>query len=300
MNYAYCRASKIIQETSCAVREDRIRQATDQAGEKLNRAFTDEDTSGRVYPFLDREAAKQLMAVVKPGDHVHVYKIDRLGRNTVDILNTITMFMNREVHLHVLDFGGQAVNLEGATGFAMVAMQAVFAEVEARRISERTREALKYRRERGKPVNAHSPYGMRRRKRRTVNGNHEPYDEWDAQECQDIREIHRRVTENRESVYQVAIDFTKQGRLTVKGKPWARAPKRAGGAWRDERVRRAFNWYSCLRELGLDVESTSVAVAAVFSSAWRKARAPRSIKQWHGADPEGLREFVELVQRPTP
>ncbi|MCH8196381.1 MAG: recombinase family protein, partial [Chloroflexi bacterium] len=57
---------------------------------------------------------------------------------------------------HVLDFGGQALNLEGATGFAMVAMQAVFAEVEAKRISERTKEALKYRRDRGMPVNAHS------------------------------------------------------------------------------------------------------------------------------------------------
>ena len=291
-NYAYARASTIVQETSCAVQEDLMCQAIEQCSEILDRAFIDEDTSGRVYPFLDREAAKQLMAVVKPGDHVHVHKLDRLGRSTVDILNTITAFMNRSVHLHVLDFGGQALNLEGATGFAMVAMQAVFAEVEAKRISERTKEALKYRRDRGMPVNAHSPFGMRRKKRKRPSGKHEPYDEWDAGECQDIREIYRRVRENGERVYHIAIEFAKQGRKTANGKPWARPPKREGGVWRDGRVRRVFNWYTCLRGLKMDVESAPVATVAVFSSYWRRAKAPRNLSQWRSADPDGLEEFL--------
>lgn len=89
-------------------------------------------------------------------------------------------------------------SIEGATGFAVVTMHAVFAEIEARRISERTTEALRYRRQRGMPANGHSPYGMRRRKRRRPDGGQGSYDEWDAGECADIREIYRRVHDNDE------------------------------------------------------------------------------------------------------
>lgn len=297
MNYAYCRASTIVQETSCAVQADMLRQRAERDGEKLDHVFTDEDTSGRVFPFLERQAAQQLMKVVQPGDHVHIHKIDRLGRSTIDVLSTITMLMNRGVHLHVLDFGGQIMNLEGATGFAMVAMQAVFAELAGGLIRERTKEALKYRRDRGMPVNGFSPYCMRRKKRRTAAGNHEPYDVWDESECQDIREIYRRVHDNHEALYRVAIDFAKQGRLTANGKPWARAPKREGRPWRDDRVRRTYYWYTCLRELGLDVESTPIAVVTMFSTAWRAAKCPKSLGQWRTGDAAGLKKFVERVKK---
>ncbi len=199
--------------------------------------------------------------------------------------------------MHVDDFGGSPLDLTNAMGFAIVAMQAVFAEVEGKKIGEPTREALKYRRDRGMPVNAHSPYGMRRKKRRRSSGGYQAYDEWDSQECQEIREIFRRVRENGEHLYRVAIDFAKQGRMTAKGKAWAKPPIWEGRPWRDDRVRRTFHWYCCLRELGLDVESTPVAVAAVFSAYWRKAKTPRNIKQWRNADPEGLQELVELTKR---
>ena len=120
----------------------------------------DEDTSGGI-PFAQRPAGRQLLAAVRAallnGSSVTlvVTKVDRLGRDTVDVSQTVTLFESLGARIVFLDIN---VDTRTAMGRAFMQIAAVFAELERARIRERIQTALDLKRSQNLVVGT-VPYG---------------------------------------------------------------------------------------------------------------------------------------------
>jgi DNA invertase Pin-like site-specific DNA recombinase len=86
----------------------------------------------------DRTEFKQLLEVVKPGDTVVGYKLDRMGRSISDVLKTYESFTKRGIHLVCLADGIDTRRSNDIMTKAMVTLLGLFAEMERNFISERT------------------------------------------------------------------------------------------------------------------------------------------------------------------
>lgn len=83
---------------------------------------------------------------VEPGDSILITKLDRLGRNTLEMIKLITEFNDKGVHVRFIDDG---VSTEGATGKLVITILAAVAESERARIMERTNEGRVNAKEKG-------------------------------------------------------------------------------------------------------------------------------------------------------
>lgn len=112
-----------------------------QQGITFDKEFTDEGVSGAVLA-ANRPGFRSLLNYVREGDTVHVYAVDRLGRDAIDVQTTIRSLIDKGVQVNVRGLGliGKGV------GELIVAVLAQVAEMERQRIRERVsigREAAK-------------------------------------------------------------------------------------------------------------------------------------------------------------
>ena len=105
-----------------------------------------ETVSGSVEA-MKREQFKMLINhQMESGDMLVVLKLDRLGRDNIDVQNTINLLTQKGVKVVCLDL--PVANLSSAEGklmlqmFAAFAAFAAFAEFERNRIRERTKEGI--------------------------------------------------------------------------------------------------------------------------------------------------------------
>ncbi len=149
--FGLTRASTLRQTESQATQREIIGRACQSLtiGEPT---FLDEPlgTSGRSKKFAERPMGLWVLRNLRKGDTLIVTAIDRLGRNFIDQYMTIQRLFDRGVRIVILKgWGGQALDLKKATDRIMLAILAWVADVEAERLSERTREGLQHRRENG-------------------------------------------------------------------------------------------------------------------------------------------------------
>jgi len=102
-------------------------------GVKPNRIFTDKGTGSHI----DRDGLKLLRLKVEEGDVILVKKLDRLGRDTADMIQLIKEFDNIGVAVRFLDDG---ISTEGTMGKMVVTILSAVAQAERLRILERTNE----------------------------------------------------------------------------------------------------------------------------------------------------------------
>lgn len=102
-------------------------------GGQFDREFSDEGVSGGVMA-AERTGFAKLLEQVRPGDAVHVYAVDRLGRDALDVQATVRRLIDMGVTVDVRGLGpiGRGV------GELILAVLAQVAEMERRRIAERT------------------------------------------------------------------------------------------------------------------------------------------------------------------
>ncbi|MFT6332065.1 MAG: DNA invertase Pin-like site-specific DNA recombinase [Lentimonas sp.] len=103
------------------------------AGVNSNRIFTDKASEKN----SDREGLKTLLIKVEEGDVILVTKLDRLGRDTADMIQLIKEFDNMNVAIRFLDDG---ISTEGTMGKMIVTILSAVAQAERQRILERTNE----------------------------------------------------------------------------------------------------------------------------------------------------------------
>lgn len=133
--FAYCRVSTVTQDTATQVLE-----IERQGYAVLKNRVIEEQVSGSVMAMQRKEFAK-LVDRLEEGDTLVVLKLDRLGRDSIDVQSTILMLRERGVRVVSLDIPVE--NLATPEGTLMVQMFSAFAEFERNRIRERTQEGLR-------------------------------------------------------------------------------------------------------------------------------------------------------------
>jgi DNA invertase Pin-like site-specific DNA recombinase len=107
--------------------------ALKEAGVIKSRIFSDKATGSNT----DRAELRLLRVKVEEGDVVMGTKLDRLGRDTADMISLIKEFDHLGVAVRFLDDG---ISTEGTMGKMVVTILSAVAEAERQRMLERTNE----------------------------------------------------------------------------------------------------------------------------------------------------------------
>lgn len=143
--FAYCRVSTTEQTTQNQI------IAIHQKGYELSdsRVVT-ETVSGSVEAMKRKKFKILINNQMERGDMLVVLKLDRLGRDNIDVQNTINLLTDKGIKVVCLDL--PVVDLSSAEGKLMLQMFSAFAEFERNRIRERTKEGLERAKAEGKKL----------------------------------------------------------------------------------------------------------------------------------------------------
>jgi len=108
-------------------------KALKTAGVNASRIFSDKATGSNA----DRPGLQTLQVKVEEVDVILVTKLDRLGRDTADMIQIIKQFDAMGVHVRFLD---DHITTEGTMGKMVVTILSAVATAERQRILERTNE----------------------------------------------------------------------------------------------------------------------------------------------------------------
>ncbi|HCB1141093.1 TPA: recombinase family protein [Klebsiella quasipneumoniae] len=118
--------------------ENQKQQIAD-AGYQVSKWYCDEATSGSVKA-AERKGFGDLLAYIREGDTLIVVGIDRLGRNTIDVLSTVETLRAKGVKVISLREG---FDLSTPVGKLMLTMMAGLASLEKDLIAERRTAGIK-------------------------------------------------------------------------------------------------------------------------------------------------------------
>ena len=142
--FAYCRVSTPDQTTDNQVRE------IEAAGFAIDpRRVVVETVSGSL-PAMKRKGFARLVDRLEPDDVLVVTKLDRLGRNAMDVRSTVEKLAEEGVRVHCLALGG--ADLTSPAGKMTMAVIAAVAEFEKDLLVERTQAGLKRAKAEGKKL----------------------------------------------------------------------------------------------------------------------------------------------------
>jgi DNA invertase Pin-like site-specific DNA recombinase len=110
-------------------------------------------------PMFERPKGRELWALVQPGDHVVVAKLDRAFGKTVDGLRSLEMLAAKGVSFQSAD---RQIDTSTAIGRACLTVVMAFAQLDREQTAERTRDALAVKRAAGQPYGRFIPYGWRK------------------------------------------------------------------------------------------------------------------------------------------
>lgn len=121
----------------------------EQAGYKIEPEFwfADEGISGKVAA-SQRPAFSRMLGQIRKGETLVVSKLDRLGRDAIDVLQTVRQLGERRVKVVVLQLGN--TDLTAPAGKLLLSMLAAVAEMERDLLVERTQAGLARARAEGK------------------------------------------------------------------------------------------------------------------------------------------------------
>lgn len=107
------------------------------SGVQKRDVFSDVTSGSRAA--IERPGTKRLLDYVEPGDTVVVWRIDRLGRSLINVLNTVNMLRDKGVKIRSLSDG---IDPETTSGRLMLGMLATLAEYERELITERVNAGI--------------------------------------------------------------------------------------------------------------------------------------------------------------
>jgi len=102
-------------------------------GGDFDREYQDEGVSGGVLA-ANRPGFAKLLEQVRPDDSVHVYAVDRLGRDALDVQATVRRLIDNGVIVDILGIGC----VSRGAGEIVLAVLAQVADLERQKIRERT------------------------------------------------------------------------------------------------------------------------------------------------------------------
>jgi len=142
--FAYCRVSTTGQTTANQIQEIK------GAGFAIQSQRVIEETVSGSVPAKDRQGFQKLLERIEEGDVLVVTKLDRLGRNAMDVRSTVESLATKGVRVHCLALGG--VDLTSPAGKMTMAVIASVAEFERDLLVERTQAGLERAKSEGKKL----------------------------------------------------------------------------------------------------------------------------------------------------
>ena len=132
--FAYCRVSTLEQNT------ENQRREIQAAGFAIRpQRLIEEHVSGSVAA-RERPGFMRLLDRMESGDVLIVTKLDRLGRNAIDIRQTVELLAASEIRVHCLALGG--VDLTSPAGKMTMQVISAVAEFERDLLLERTHSGI--------------------------------------------------------------------------------------------------------------------------------------------------------------
>jgi len=133
--FGYGRVSSSAQTT------DNQRLEIMKAGYQIDSDFwySDEGVSGKIAS-SQRPAFREMLGQIRKDETLVVSKLDRLGRDAIDVLQTVRYLGNRGIRVVVLQLGN--TDLTAPAGKLLLSMLAAVAEMERDLLVERTRAGL--------------------------------------------------------------------------------------------------------------------------------------------------------------
>jgi putative DNA-invertase from lambdoid prophage Rac len=142
--FAYCRVSTADQTTDNQVRE------IEAAGFTVEpKRIVTETVSGSL-PAMERKGFAKLLDRLEAGDILIVTKLDRLGRNAMDVRATVEKLAAEGIRVHCLALGG--TDLTSPAGKMTMGVIAAVAEFERDLLIERTQAGLSRAKAEGKAL----------------------------------------------------------------------------------------------------------------------------------------------------
>jgi len=162
----YCRVSSQEQAEgglSLGSQEEAIRGYAAYRGIDLVHVHVDAGVSAGI-PLPHRPEGARLVEAVRTGQASAVIstRLDRLFRDVLDCLAVVRPWQRAGCALHLLDFGGQAVDTSSAVGGYILITMANVAELERNLIRERVTVGIRSRQQHGIYATSILPYGLRR------------------------------------------------------------------------------------------------------------------------------------------
>lgn len=142
--FAYCRVSTADQTTDNQVRE------IEAAGFAIEPKRAIVETVSGSTAAMERKGFARLVDRLEDGDVLIVTKLDRLGRNAMDVRSTVDALAGQGVRVHCLALGG--VDLTSAAGKMTMGVIAAVAEFERDLLIERTQAGLSRAKAEGKAL----------------------------------------------------------------------------------------------------------------------------------------------------
>lgn len=143
--FSYCRVSTTEQTT-----ENQIIAIRQRGYDVIESRVVSETISGSVEAMKRQKFRMLVEHQMESGDALVVLKLDRLGRDNIDVQNTITLLTEKGIKVVCLDL--PIADLSSAEGKLMLQMFSAFAEFERNRIRERTREGIERAKAQGKKL----------------------------------------------------------------------------------------------------------------------------------------------------
>jgi DNA invertase Pin-like site-specific DNA recombinase len=199
--FGYVRLSRDGEDTTSPQRQRaKIEALCKERGWELLETFADIDESA--FNGHRRLAYDQMLGRLGEAEAIVFWRPDRLARSVTDFSHLLDLCKAQDVHLVSTDY---QIDTSSAMGKAFVQLTAVFAELESGNLSERSRQMMAHKREKGEWVGAR-PFGWR------IVGKHLEQDE-DEQRI--LRDIARRYVGG-ESINHIALTLGKQSSVINK------------------------------------------------------------------------------------
>jgi DNA invertase Pin-like site-specific DNA recombinase len=161
-NYGYIRVSTILQELSPEAQRANMSRMAAAEGKKIDTWVEDPAVSAKIR-FDKRDGGGEIVRMAQKGDTVWIAKLDRAFRNLSDCALMLDAWERKGIGIRIVDINGQ-FDITTPQGKAFVQMLAIFAELERKLISVRTREGLAICKAKGQSNGRYAGYGFKWRR----------------------------------------------------------------------------------------------------------------------------------------
>lgn len=236
----YIRMSTKKQDLSPEVQKQACVEYADRKQiDPIDQFFADLGRSGKT-PLANRPEGLAMLRMLRRDDHVVVAKMDRLGRNGLDITNAVHLLDKQGVTVHIVDYYGMAqIDTSTAFGRLLLSLEAHICELERDQIAKRTAETKQYQ-QTGLSTNGRAPLGFRL-VIKEINGRSTKCIEPDPNERMWIDQIVAWITAGW-SLEEIYRELCRKHAITNAGVPWTRKrlKKYFQNSTRDATIQRLF------------------------------------------------------------